>query len=78
MIWSILSWLSQHPAQVVGGLVFVSAFTYIISAAVYAVWLASETRKAQDEVAKFDRIMQANHPPSAAGFNRKRVGWCET
>lgn len=85
MIWSVLSWLSQHPAQVVGLLIFLLAGTWIISAAVYAIWLASEQRK-QDEQRKRLRSLQAaieltelldieagRKPPAAAGLNRKRV-----
>ena len=74
MIWSLLSWLSQHPAQVVGLLIFLSAGTWIISAAVYAIWLASEQRKQDEQRKTLDRVMRANCPPAAAGFDRKRVG----
>ena len=43
MIWHALSWLSQHPAQVLGVGLFLMSGTWIISAAVYAMWLASES-----------------------------------
>ena len=73
MIWQALSWLSQHPADLVVWLLFVVAMTFLISAVVYRLMLAHESRKAAQERRRLDRIIQANFPPAAAGFNRKRV-----
>ena len=73
MIWTLLSWLSQHPAQVMGLLLFLSAATWIISAAVWGLMLASEVRKQDAQRKTLDRVMQANHPPAAPGFKRTRV-----
>lgn len=55
MIWSLLSWLSQHPGQVIAVLVLLSAGTWIISAVVYAVMLAHE---AEDATPEFKRESQ--------------------
>jgi len=73
--WSVLAWGLDHWGLVLSGGVFVIAFTYIISAAVYGLWLASETRKADEQRKRLDRIIQASQKaPKAAGWPHKRVG----
>lgn len=72
MIWSLLSWLSQHP--LVALLLFVSVGTWIITQVVVRRMLAGEQAKEDAQRKRLDRVMQASHPPAAPGFNRKRVG----
>lgn len=74
MIWSLLSWLSQHPAHVVAVVVALCSTAYVIGAAVYAVALASESRRQDAERARLDRVMQASHrPPTAPGYPHRRI-----
>lgn len=74
MIWHFLSWLSQHPADLVVWLLFVVAMTCIISAVVYRLMLASETAKQDAERKRLDRIIKASHAvPKAPGYPHKRV-----
>lgn len=61
MIWSVLGWLSQHPAQVIGLGLFLACGTYIISAAVYALMLASDERQETRQRRELDKIMLASH-----------------
>lgn len=53
---------------------FVGVFTYAITRWVYRLWLRSETRKAEAQRQRFNRIMQANQPPAAPGYPHRRVG----
>ena len=75
MIWSLLSWLSQHPAQVLGLLIFLFAGTWIISAAVGALMLASENRKDAEQRKRFQALgdMTTHGKPRAAGLHSRRI-----
>lgn len=82
--WSVLAWGLDHWGLVLSGGVLVIAFTYIISAAVYGLWLASETRKADEQRRKLKRLQAAcglvnvldqeyGRPPRAPGFDPRKI-----
>ena len=78
MIWSLLSWLSQHPAQVITIVVTVAATSYVVGLAVYAVACAHEQRREAEKRQRFEALIElsckAQGKVGAPGFPRKRVG----
>lgn len=76
----LLAWIVAHPMQLLGVLAIVWALALAIGAAVYAIWSASEERKAVEQAERFKRIMLAQRhdgprtPPRAPGYPTRRVG----
>ena len=77
MIWSLLSWLSQHPAQVVGGLLVIGGASYVIGWAVWGIALAHEERKEAEKRKRFEALLElsdkAHGKPRAPGMHSRRI-----
>ena len=77
MIWRSLYWLSEHwPLALLYTAVVVTG-AYVISAAVYALWLASEEREEAAKRKRFEALMglsdKAHGAPRAPGHPHRRI-----
>lgn len=68
---NLYAWYLSHPVELLWHFAVLLAGLCVIGAVLFAVWQASEERKARQTL---DRIMQASTPPpKAPGFNSRRV-----
>ena len=78
---SMIGWLASHLGLVMALGLFLAAGTYIISAAVYAIWMRHEGRQQDEQRKRLDAAIaltqildrEAGRPPTAPGHPHRRV-----
>ena len=70
-----MTWLSAHLGTVLALGLFLAAGTYIISAAVYAIWMRHEGRQQDAQRKRLEALVRlsSQSTPTAPGFPHKRV-----
>ena len=71
MMHSILTFVTQQPWIVVSWLILASVVGYLALALLFAIWAEREERRQAEQVARFNRVMQANAHHEPTVWNQK-------